>query len=153
MQQLGAQAFFNTDIFHGQHHAGYPLVTLLGADGERHVAGPQARVAEFFNKKIRATEPAGKEHVELVTRDLEVFRVHGAQFLELGYGIHQFIKAVAKLADTGVAADFFIGGCGFFHRALPTLYLIWSFFAAVPVACCRAAGRLGGRGPALTGRR
>jgi len=85
------------------------LVALAHADGERQVAGAQARMAVFLHVARRAAEPAGEEIEQLVAGAAEVLGMETADVAGLGKGIHEFVETVHQGAHGRVAAHTLVG--------------------------------------------
>lgn len=68
------------------------------------MAGAQLGMAVFFDKKLRAAEPAAKKFVELFAYQGHVFAVHLAQGLVLRLEFHQVVETVGQGTDAGCAA-------------------------------------------------
>src|SRR5574343_1344638 len=72
-------------------------------------------MTKLLDEQVRATEPAGQEHVKLVARALQVFGVHGTEFGELRDRRHQLVEAIAEFSDDRLATDLLVGCCSTFH--------------------------------------
>jgi len=81
------------------------MVALGFADGKRQVAATQHRVTDVLDVEIGSAQPAGKKHEQLVARGLQIGGVQGADWRELGNGIHQLVELLAQFAHGGFAPD------------------------------------------------
>ena len=110
--QAGAQCFGHGTFAHRLVHAGDPLVALFDADGKRHVAHAQARVAKALLVVVGAAQPAAQKPEQFLARIVQRVAVRGAQFCVSGFEFHQVVKALDQRAHLRLAADVFERGGG-----------------------------------------
>ena len=118
LRQARAQCCGHGAFAHGLVHAGDPLVALFDADGKRHVALAQARVAKALLVVVGAAQPAAQEPEQFLACVVQRAAVCGAQFGVLGFELHQVVKALDQRAHRRFAAEVLkrggVHGQGFF---------------------------------------
>ena len=99
------------------------MVALQDANGKRHVAHAQARVAEAFDVVLRPTQPATEKPEQTQPRIGQVTAMHGTQRLVGRFEVHEIVEALGQCLDAIFAADDVKGG-DFLGRTVFDVFLV-----------------------------
>lgn len=86
-------------------HAEEPLVSLTWANWKGKVSHAKSRVAILFPIELWSAHPARQEKIKFLDRNIETFRMHGANGLYLWKRIHLVIELAYERLDAFGTAE------------------------------------------------